>query len=76
MRPTDDPEADAIYVRLVERPPGEPAVARTEEIEPNLMLDCVAAGRVIGVEVLGLRARAADDAGPPITLNVLARPAA
>ena len=57
MRPTDDPEADAIYVRLVERPPGEPAAARTEEIEPDLMLDDDAAGRVI--EILGLRARAA-----------------
>ncbi len=64
------------HAYLAERPPGEPAVARTEEIEPDLMLDDDAAGRVIGIDVLGLRARAADDAAsPPMTLNVLARPA-
>ena len=76
MRLAYDPEADTLCVYVVERPPGEPAVARTEEIEPNLMLDYDIAGSVIGIEVLGLRAWAADDAGPPITLNVLARPAA
>lgn len=56
-----DPEADALYVRIA--PKGTP-VAETREIEPGVMLDVDAKGSVIGIEVLGVRARAAGPATP------------
>lgn len=51
-----DPEADAMYVRMV--PPGT-KVAETREIEPGVLLDYAADGRLVGVEILNVRARSA-----------------
>lgn len=56
---TYDPEADALYVRIA--PKGE-TVSDTREVEPGVMIDLDAAGRVIGIEVLGVRARSARPA--------------
>jgi uncharacterized protein YuzE len=53
---TYDPEADALYVRIA---PKGTAVSETREIEPGIMLDMDAGGTVIGIEVLGVRARSA-----------------
>ena len=49
-----DPEADAAYVQIVE---GE--VADTREIADDLYLDVDAEGRVLGIEILSVRARGA-----------------
>ncbi len=43
-----DPDDDALYVRFA---PKGAAVAETREIEPGIMLDLDAAGRLIGIEV-------------------------
>jgi uncharacterized protein YuzE len=51
---TYDAEADAMYVRIL---PKGVAVADTREIEPGVLLDHDAEGRVVGIEVLGVRAR-------------------
>jgi len=56
IRTTYDPETDAMFVHLG---PEEAKSARTEEVAPGIMLDFDAAGTVIAVEVLDLRARAA-----------------
>ncbi len=61
-----DPDADAMYVRIA---PKGTKVAQTREVEPGIMLDLDAEGRVIGIEVLDVRARSAEPRG-------LARPAA
>ncbi len=45
-----DPEADALYLRLVDAP-----IVDTEEVRPGLMLDFDAKNRVVGVEVLNVR---------------------
>ena len=47
MRMTYDPEADALTFRL-----SEAAVALSEEVAPNVILDFDAEGRVVGIEML------------------------
>jgi uncharacterized protein YuzE len=49
-----DPEADAMYVRIA---PKGTEIAGTREVEPGVILDMDASGKVIGIEVLGVRAR-------------------
>jgi uncharacterized protein YuzE len=61
---TYDPEADALYVRVA---PKGTRVAETREIEPGVMLDVDDKGRVIGIEVLGVKARSAGDPVLPKT---------
>ena len=51
---TCDAEANALYVRIAAK---EAASAQTREIEPGVMLDMDHAGRVIGIEILDVRAR-------------------
>jgi uncharacterized protein YuzE len=53
---TYDPEADALYVRLA---PKHAPVVETREVEPGILMDFNANGQVVGIEVLGVRARAA-----------------
>ena len=65
---TYDPEADAAYVRLA---PEEIAVAETREVAPGIILDLDMAGRLVGIEVLNVRARVADGGAA-----LAARPAA
>jgi uncharacterized protein YuzE len=56
---TYDPEADALYVRIA---PKGTVVSDTREVEPGVMIDMDVRGRVIGVEILGVRARSANPA--------------
>jgi len=56
-----DPEADALYVRIA---PKGTAIAETREIEPGVMLDVDAKGAIVGIEVLGVRARSAGPVTP------------
>ncbi len=55
IRTSYDPEADAFYVRMV--PKGIP-VAETREVEDGVLMDFDDRGVVIGIEILGVRARA------------------
>ena len=53
MTTTEDPEADAMFIRL-----GEAVQSvRTEEVAPGILLDYDTAGQVVGIEVLNVRAR-------------------
>lgn len=46
------PDADALYVYIA---PKGTAVAETREVEPGVMPDFDAGGRLIGIEVLDVR---------------------
>ncbi len=52
MRLRIDKEDDALYLRL-----DESSIVESEEVEPGVILDFDAAGRVVGVEMLGLSKR-------------------
>lgn len=54
---TYDAEEDALYVRIATR---DAKVVDTREVEPGVMLDMEAAGRVMGIEVLGVKARSEE----------------
>jgi len=56
-----DPEADALYVRMA---PRGTEITETREVEPGIMLDIGSDGIVIGIEVLGVRARSGGQATP------------
>ena len=49
-----DEKADALYLRL-----NEQAIVESEEVQPGVILDYDAEGRVVGVELLGIKARSA-----------------
>ncbi len=51
---TYDPQADALYVRMA---PKGTAVAETREVQPGVMMDFDAEGRLIGIEVLDVERR-------------------
>jgi uncharacterized protein YuzE len=55
MRVRVDREADALYLRLDEK-----AIAETEEVQPGVILDFDAEGRIVGVEILDLSQRVPD----------------
>jgi uncharacterized protein YuzE len=57
MRTSYDPEADAMFVWFA--PEGTKS-ADTKEVAPGIMFDFDTAGNVIGIEVLGVRERVAD----------------
>jgi uncharacterized protein YuzE len=63
MRTSYDPEADAFYARFA---PEEEAVATTEEVAPDVMIDLDVEGQLIGVEVLSVRLRAANRYKPKL----------
>jgi len=52
MRLRIDKEDDALYLRLDEAP-----IIESEEVEPGVILDFDAEGRVVGVEMLNLSTR-------------------
>ena len=52
MRLKVDKESDALYFRL-----DESAVVESEEVQPGVILDFNAEGRVIGFEILNLSTR-------------------
>jgi uncharacterized protein YuzE len=47
-----DERADALYLRLDDSP-----ILDSEEVSPGIVLDFNAAQQVVGVEILGVRAR-------------------
>lgn len=47
-----DEQSDALYLRL-----NEEAVVESEEVEPGVILDYDAAGRVVGIEMLKMSER-------------------
>lgn len=47
-----EPEADALYVRL-----NTSKIIESEEIQPGIVLDFDAAGKVVGIEVLNVSKR-------------------
>lgn len=52
MRVRMDEAADALYIRLQET-----AIAESEEVSPGVILDFDESGRVVGIEMLGIRQR-------------------
>lgn len=56
MRIKVDREADALYFRL-----DESRVVESEEIQPGVILDYDEEDRVVGVEFLGVSARASQE---------------
>jgi uncharacterized protein YuzE len=52
MRIKIDKESDALYLRLDEDP-----IFESQEVEPGVVLDFDAEGRVVGVEILALSTR-------------------
>ena len=61
MQMTYDDQADAIYIQLKDS-----AVARSQQVSPNCVLDFDDAGEVIGVEILSARKSGID----PLSLVV------
>jgi len=47
-----DEKSDALYLRL-----NEAAIVESEEVEPGVILDYDKKGRVVGVELLGIKGR-------------------
>ncbi|HEY3777630.1 MAG TPA: DUF2283 domain-containing protein [Rhizomicrobium sp.] len=52
MRMRMDAADDALYIRFQETP-----IVESEEVSPGVVLDYDAAGRVVGIEMLNVRAR-------------------
>jgi len=57
MKTAYDPEVDALYVNLSERPAVE-----SEEVAPGVVLDFDADNRLVGIELLNAKAKLAADA--------------
>jgi uncharacterized protein YuzE len=53
MRVQYDPSADAMYIRLAEG-----AVGDSDEVREGVVLDCDAAGKVLGIELRNVGKRA------------------
>ena len=51
-----DRENDALYFRL-----NESAIVESEEVQPGVILDFDAQGRVVGIEILHLSSRVAPE---------------
>jgi len=52
MRLKVDEKSDALYLRL-----DEAAIVESEEVQPGVILDYDKAGKVVGVEILGISER-------------------
>ena len=52
MRVKVDMESDALYFRLCEEP-----VEESEEVAPGIILDYDKVGKVVGIEILGIKGR-------------------
>ena len=57
MRVRYDPHADAVYFRLA-----EDAIVNSNQVQPGVILDFDAAGRVVGVEIFGVKNRVPEAA--------------
>lgn len=69
MQVTYSKQADALYIRFGED--GEGKVARTEELQPDLLLDYDHDGRLYGIEVLDLSARVPSEGLKIFQIGVL-----
>ena len=56
MRLKVDKASDALYLRL-----DEASIVESQEVEPGVVLDFDAQGRVVGVEILSLSTRASPE---------------
>ena len=56
MRLKIDKENDTLYFRL-----DEASIIESEEVQPGVILDFDKDGRMVGIEILGLSARAAPE---------------
>ena len=56
MRLKIDKENDALYLRL-----DETSIIDSEEVQPGVILDFNADGKVVGIELLNLSTRMSDD---------------
>jgi uncharacterized protein YuzE len=56
MRLTIDKQSDVLYFRL-----DESAILESEEVQPGIILDFNADGRVVGIEILKLSSRVAPE---------------
>jgi uncharacterized protein YuzE len=56
MRLTIDKQSDVLYFRL-----DESAILESEEVQPGIILDFNADGRVVGIEILNLSTRVAPE---------------
>ena len=56
MRLKIDKENDALYLRL-----DETSIIDSEEVQPGVILDFNAEGKVVGIELLNLSTRMSDD---------------
>ncbi len=56
MRLTVDKENDALYFRL-----DESGIVESEEVQPGVVLDFNAEGKVVGIEILNLSVRMPPD---------------
>lgn len=63
MRVKVDMESDALYFRLCEEP-----VEEREEVAPGIILDYDKVGKVVGIEILGIKGR--FPLGEPAQLTV------
>ena len=51
-----DPVADALYVRLTDQD-----IIESEEVQPGVILDFDAAGKIVSVEILSVSKRGTQD---------------
>ena len=56
MRLKVDKESDALYFRL-----DEASIVESEEVQPGVILDFNAEGKVVGIELLNLSTRMSSD---------------
>ena len=59
-----DHDADALYLRL-----DEEAIVESEEVQPGVILDYDAAGRVVGVEILHVAGRVGPEAARSLSFE-------
>lgn len=60
MKTTYDPEADGFHARFT---PDSAEIVETREVAAGVMIDLDARGNLVGMEVLGVRLRAAGTYG-------------
>jgi len=61
-----DEQSDALYLRL-----NEDAIVESEEVQPGVILDFDEQGRVVGVELLNVKERAAGASLRMVTVETV-----
>jgi uncharacterized protein YuzE len=52
MKISYDPKADALYIKFQEG-----SAARTRKVEDGMLVDMDASGRLLGIEIIGMKGR-------------------